>query len=82
MAVSRSRATVSGNCSSVVLDAEIDAYIADPQFRKRDPRFADQQAHKAKTTDREQTSKARKYFTADEFTFNDEGVLIAGRESR
>ena len=61
---------------AAVLDAEIDAYIADPQFRKRDPRFADQQKHKAKTTDRKQTSKARKYFTADEFTFNDEDVLI------
>jgi transposase len=61
---------------AAVLDAEIDAYIADPQFRKRDPRFADQQKHKAKTTDRKQTSKARKYFTAEEFTFNDEGILI------
>jgi hypothetical protein len=59
----------------------MDGCIADPQFRKRDPRFANQQVHKAKTTDRKQTSKARKYFTAGEFTVNDEGTLIspAGR---
>jgi hypothetical protein len=62
--------------AAAVLDAGIDAYIADPQFRKRDPRFASQQKHKAKTTDRKQTSTARKYFTADEFTFNTEGTLI------
>lgn len=62
--------------ASAVLNAGIDAYIADPQFRKRDPRFADQQKHKAKTTDRKQTSNARKYFTADEFTFTEEGTLI------
>jgi hypothetical protein len=47
-----------------VLDAGIDAYIADPQFRTRDPRFGSQQKHKAKTTDPEQTSTARKYFPA------------------
>jgi len=63
-----------------VLDAEIDGYIADPQFRKRDPRFADQQKHKAKTTDRKQTSKARKYFTTREFTFNDEGESSSARQ--
>jgi transposase len=62
--------------AAAVLDADIDAYIADPQFRKRDPRFSDQQQHKAKTTDRKQTSSARKYFTADEFIFNEEGTLI------
>jgi transposase len=59
-----------------VLDAGIDAYIADPQFRKRDPRFGSQQIHKAKTTDPKQTSTARKYFPADAFEFNDEGTLI------
>ncbi len=66
----------SEEATAAVLDAGIDAYIADPRFRKRDPRFVNQQEHKAKTTDRKQTSKARKYFTADEFTFNDEGVLV------
>ena len=53
-----------------------DAYIADPHFRKRDPRFANQREHKAKPISRHQASKRRTYFTASEFTFNDEGVLI------
>ena len=61
---------------AAVLDADIDAYIADPQFRKPDPRFANQQEHKAKTTDRQRTSKVRKFFSAAEFIFNDDGVLI------
>jgi transposase len=60
----------------VLQDRSIDGYVADPQFRKRDPRFANQQEYKAKTIDRKRTSKARKYFSADEFTFNDEGTLI------
>ena len=59
-----------------VLGRGIDAYIADTHFRKRDPRFSNQQEHKAKTTDKRRTSQARKYFTAGEFHFNDEGVLI------
>jgi len=37
---------------SAVLNAGIDAYIADPQFRKRDPRFAKQQEYRAKSTGR------------------------------
>jgi hypothetical protein len=57
--------------------AHVKAIIeTDPQFRKRDPRFANQQEHKAKTTDRKRTSKARKYFGAAEFIFNDDGVSI------
>ena len=61
---------------AAVLGAGIDAYIADPHFRKRDPRFANQREHKAKPISRHQASKRRRYFTASEFTFNDEGVLI------
>jgi hypothetical protein len=60
----------------VLQDRSIDGYVADRQFRKRDPRFANQQEYRAKTIDRKRTSKARKYFTADEFTFNEEGTLI------
>ena len=59
-----------------VLDRGIDAYIADTGFRKRDPRFANQQEHRAKSTDRRGTSKARKYFSAADFHFSDEGALI------
>ena len=62
--------------TAAVLDRGIDAYIADTHFRKRDPRFANQQEHKAKSTDKRRTSKARKYFGAAEFHFNNEGSLI------
>jgi hypothetical protein len=60
----------------VLQDRSIDAFVADAQFRKRDPRFTNQQQYKAKTTDRKRTSKVRKYFSADEFAFNEEGTLI------
>ena len=67
-----------------VFDRGIDAYIADTHFRKRDPRFANQQEHKAKTTDRHRTSKARKYFSVAEFHFDAQGTLIcpAGKPMR
>lgn len=58
-----------------LLDRKVDAYVADTHFRKRDPRFADQQDHKAKTTDKRRTSKKRKYFAASEFTQNPHGSL-------
>lgn len=58
-----------------LLDRKIDAYVADTHFRKRDPRFADQQDHKAKTTDKRRTSKKRKYFAASEFTQTSDGSL-------
>jgi transposase len=59
-----------------VLKREIEAYIADPKFRKRDPKFTNHQAYKAKTTDRKRTSRKRKYFRAAEFTFDANGTLI------
>ena len=40
-----------------VLERGIEAYIADPMFRKRDPKFANQQAYNQKTTDRKHTVK-------------------------
>jgi transposase len=67
------------NCEQsmqVLKDRNIDAYVADPQFRKRDPRFSNQKEYKKKTTDRKRSSKARKYFTADEFLFDETGTLI------
>ena len=60
----------------VLRDRNIDGYVADGKFRKRDPKFANQQGHKSKTTDGKRTSKARKYFAADEFTFDKSGTLI------
>jgi len=59
-----------------LLDRGIDAYVADPRFRKRDPRFAGQQEYKRKTTDRKGTSTARKYFSAADFQFDSSGTLI------
>jgi transposase len=60
----------------VLRNRKIDGYVADGKFRKRDPKFANQQEHKSKTTDRKRTSKARKYFAADEFTFDKNCTLI------
>jgi hypothetical protein len=67
-----------------VLDRGIDAYIADTGFRKRDPRFANQQEHRSKSIDGGRTNRARKYFTAADFHFDDEGALIcpAGKPMR
>ena len=50
-------------------DRDIDAYAADPKF-------SNQQEYQTKTIDRERTSKARNYFTADEFSFDASGALI------
>jgi len=65
-----------------LLDRKIDAYVADTHFRKRDPRFADQQDHKAKTTDKRRTSKKRKYFAASEFTQKPDGSLYCPAGNR
>ena len=59
-----------------VFDRGVDAYIADTLFRKRDPRFANQQEYKAKTTDKRRTSHARKFFSPADFHFNEGGKLI------
>lgn len=62
--------------AKTVLDRNIDAYFADPQFRKRDPRFANQQEHRAKSVDRWGTTRTRKYFAAADFHFDESGTLI------
>jgi transposase len=60
-----------------LLETGVDAYVADKRFRLRDPRFANMQEHKKKTTDRRRTSRARKYFSADAFHFDEQtGKLI------
>ena len=58
-----------------VLDAGLDAYIADNKFRLRDPRFSTLQEHRTRP-DRKRTSIARKYFVADDFSFDESGTLI------
>jgi len=68
-----------------VMKSKVDAYIADRKFRQRDKSFANAQEYKKKTVDRKRTSKARKYFSADEFHY-DEGsgklVCPAGKEMK
>jgi transposase len=58
-----------------LLELGIEAYVADRMFRQRDPRFAEQQKYKKKTTDRKRTSRARKYFRAEDFHFEE----VSGR---
>ena len=52
-----------------VFSENIDGYIADPNFRKRDPRFVSAERHKE--LQREKTGKSRngKMFTSADFTF-------------
>ena len=54
-----------------LLERGVEAYVADNKFRQRDPRFAGQQEHKKKSTDGKRTSRARKYFSSDDFHFDE-----------
>lgn len=68
-----------------VMESKVDAYIADRKFRQRDKSFRSAQEYKTKTVDRKRTSKARKYFTADEFHYErGSGRLLcpAGKEMK
>jgi transposase len=50
---------------------EVDAYIPDPKFRKRDIRFADAERHR-RPVDKRKTDKRRKYFSVEDFNYDDE----------
>ena len=50
-------------------DEKVDAYIPDIQFRKRDPRFADQQRFKDGIHGKQQPDAKPGLFTASEFSF-------------
>jgi transposase len=66
----------------MVYEEEIDAYLPDNKFRKRDPAFADAQRHK-KPVDRKKTKPGPRYFRSSDFTYdNVKGKLIcpAGKE--
>ncbi len=66
-----------------IFKAEIDAYIADNKFRKRNPDFKNAQQYKKRSIDRKGTVKAKKYFQPSDFTYNpNKGKLIcpAGKE--
>jgi hypothetical protein len=51
-------------------DEKIDAYIPDIQFRKRDPRFADQERFKEGVHGRQRPNAKSSLFTASDFAFD------------
>ena len=56
---------------ALLAEEEIDAYIADRQFRKRDPRFDNAGRYKERTTEeRRKIDKSRKQFLPGDFTFD------------
>jgi transposase len=63
---------------------EVDAYVPDPKFRKRDIRFADAERHRRSVDKRHEKYKSKKrWFSVDDFNYDDEtGKLIcpAGHE--
>ena len=58
------------NSLTVCRDEKIDAYIPDIQFRKRDPRFADQQRFKDGIHGRQHPDAKPSLFTASDFSFD------------
>lgn len=53
-------------------DYEVDAFIPDRAFRKRDPRFAEAQRHRRSVDKHKQRYKSKKrWFTPDDFTWDD-----------
>jgi transposase len=50
---------------------EVDAYVPDPKFRKRDIRFADAERHR-RPVDKRKTDKRKKYFSVEDFNYDDE----------
>jgi transposase len=66
----------------MLIEGEIDAYVPDRKFRKRDPAFATVARHK-KPTDRKKTRRGPKHFQVSDFTYDAaQGKLIcpAGKE--
>jgi len=54
----------------VCKDEKVDAYIPDIQFRKRDPRFADQQRFKEGVHGRQRPAAKPSQFSASDFSFD------------
>jgi len=60
----------SGNNMEMLSKQEIDAYVADPLFRKRDPRFADVDRYKERSRkERARRSGHNQLFATEDFTF-------------
>ena len=57
----------------ILADEKIDGYVADNQFRKRDPRFVDQEKYKKADRQRRAKKQGRpNLFTLKDFTFADD----------
>jgi len=71
-----------GYCSvknlEVCKDFKVDAYVPDPQFRKRDERFADSGRHRRSVDRRKERYKSKKrWFSVEDFKLDDRtGKLI------
>lgn len=77
----------SGNHSEenmkALFEQEIDAYVADNKFRKRDPNFKNAERYKKKPIDRKGTVKGKKYFQPSDFIYDpekDKLICTAGKE--
>lgn len=58
-------------------ELEVDAYVPDPQFRKRDIRFADAGRHRRSVDKRKERYKSKKFFSVENFKLDDRtGKLI------
>jgi len=59
-------------------ELEVDTYVPDPQFRKRDVRFEDAHRHRRSVDRRHERYKSKKrFFSVEDFTFDDKsGKLI------
>lgn len=63
----------SGKNMEMLHEQRIDAYVADPHFRKRDPRFADADRYKERTRkERARSSSRPGLFVTEDFTFADD----------
>ncbi len=57
----------------MLMEEEIDGYVADTQFRKRDPRFADAERYRERTKKERQKREGQKgIFALDKFNFADD----------
>ena len=66
-----------------IFDRKIEAYVADPNFRKRDPKFKTVQRYKNRPTDRKGTTRGKKYFQPSDFTYDPKKnklICPAGKE--
>ncbi|MGH8694489.1 MAG: transposase, partial [Burkholderiales bacterium] len=55
-------------------DQEIDAYVADTNFRKRDPRFAEAYRHKPEERQRVPGERRSQWYQAQDFDFNPDAL--------